>query len=64
MEVFAATTSANAESLLSPLLVASVGLNAEEAGGLCYSAACALLDGEAVTPFVVLPQTFAYNPKS
>ena len=64
MEVFAASTSANAESLLSPLLVASVGLNAEEAGGLCYSAACALLDGEAVAPFVVLPQTFAYDPKS
>ena len=64
MEVFAASTSANAPGLLSPLLVACVGLNAEEAGGLCYSAASALLDGEAVTPFVVLPQTFAYTPKS
>jgi hypothetical protein len=64
MEVFAASTGANAPSLLSPLLAACVGLNAEEAGGLCYSATCALLDGEAVTPFVVLPQTFAYDPKS
>ena len=64
MEVFAASTGANAPGLLSPLLVACVGLNAEEAGGLCYSAASALLDGEAVTPFVVLPQTFAYDPKS
>jgi hypothetical protein len=64
MEVFAASTGANAPGLLSPLLAVCVGLNAEEAGGLCYSAACALLTGEAVTPFVVLPQTFAYNPKS
>lgn len=64
MEVFSASTSANAERLLSPLLVACVGLNAEEAGGLSYSAASALLDGETVTPFVVLPQTFAYDPKS
>ena len=64
MEVFAASTGANAASLLSPLLVACVGLNAEEAGGLCYNAASALLDGEAVAPFVVLPQTFAYDPKS
>ena len=64
MEVFAASTDANAPSLLSPLLVACVGLNAGEAGGLSYSAASALLDGESVTPFVVLPQTFAYEPKS
>ena len=64
MEVFSASTSANAESLLSPLLVACVGLNAGEAGGLSYSAASALLGGESVTPFVVLPQSFAYNPKS
>ncbi|MEA4940024.1 MAG: hypothetical protein VB091_10615 [Christensenella sp.] len=62
MEVFAASTSANAESLLSPLLVACVGLNAGEAGGLSYSAASALMDGETVSPFVVLPQTFLYSP--
>ena len=62
MEVFAASTGANAPGLLSPLLVSCVGLNAEEAGGLSYSAASTLLDGEAVTPFVVLPQTFAYSP--
>ena len=61
MEVFSAATDANAESLLSPLLVACVGLNAGEAGGLSYSAASALLDGESVTPFVVLPQTFLYS---
>ena len=64
MEVFAASTDANAPGLLSPLLVACVGLNAEEAGGLSYSAASTLLGGEAITPFVVLPQTFAYSPKS
>jgi len=64
MEVFSASTGSNAQSLLSPLLAACVGLNAEEAGGLCYSAASALLDGAAVSPFVVLPQTFAYDPKS
>ncbi len=64
MEVFAASTGANAPSLLSPLLVACVGLNEEEAGGLCYSAASALLDGEAVSPLVVLPETFVYDPKS
>jgi len=62
MEVFAASTSSNAESLLSPLFVACVGLNAEEAGGLSYSAASTLLGGETVTPLVVLPQTFPYSP--
>ena len=64
IEVFSASTSANAPGLLSPLFVACVGLNAEEAGGLCYSAASALLDGDTVSPIVVLPQTFAYSPKS
>ena len=62
IEVFSASTSGNTESLLSPLLVACVGLNAGEAGGLCYSAASALLSGEPVQSFVALPQTFAYSP--
>ena len=64
IEVFSASTSANAPELLSPLFVACVGLNAEEAGGLCYSAASALLEGDTVSPIVVLPQTFSYSPKS
>lgn len=62
IEVFAASTTGGAQRLLSPLLVASVGANYFEAGGLCYSAASALLGGETVAPFVLLPQTFSYTP--
>jgi len=62
IEVFSASTAANAQTLLSPLLVASVGADYAEAGGLCYSAAAALLRGETVAPFVLLPQTFLYTP--
>lgn len=63
IEVFSASTTADAQNLLSPLLVACVGANYAEAGGLCYSAASALLDGEAVSSLVMLPQTFSYSPE-
>lgn len=62
IEVFAASTTGDAQRFLSPLLVASVGANYAEAGALCYDAASALLRGETVTPIVVLPQTFLYSP--
>lgn len=62
IEVFSASTSANAQALLSPLLVLAVGADYAEAGGLCYSAASAMLAGESVPATVLEPVVFTYSP--
>ncbi len=62
IEVFSAATDSEAQSLLSPLLVYANGADYAEAGGLSYSAACAMLRGESVSTVVILPQAFAYSP--
>lgn len=62
LEVFAASTSADAAALLSPILVYAAGADYAEAGGLCYSAASVLLEGGFVPETSLEPGVFAYSP--
>lgn len=64
MEVFSASTSANAAALLSPILVCAVGADYAEAGGLCYSAASALLEGGSIPATSLEPVEYAYSPEN
>lgn len=63
MEVFAASTSGNADRVLSGVLVAAVGADLKDAGALCYAGAQALLSGRAADSGKVFPEQFLYSPE-
>ncbi|MEN6339419.1 MAG: hypothetical protein ABFD03_04770 [Clostridiaceae bacterium] len=64
MEVFSASTDANADLSLSSLMPAIVGADLYRAGELCYENASALLLGETVESSVLSPTTLEYSPES
>jgi DNA-binding LacI/PurR family transcriptional regulator len=63
MEVFSASSDANADLSLSSLMPAVVGADVYKAGQLCYESACALLQGKAIESSVFSYSTLEYTPE-
>lgn len=62
MEVFSASSDADADLSLSSLMPVVVGADLYKAGELCYDSACALLQGKTVDSSVLFPSTLEYTP--
>lgn len=62
MEVFSASSDANADLSLSSLMPAVVGADLYKAGELCYEGAAALLQGKTVESSVLSPSILEYTP--
>ena len=63
LEVFCAESSAVLRGKLSPILVAIVGANEQEAGIRCFAEAKKLLDGGSAQSGILLPEAILYSPK-
>ena len=62
MEVFSASSDANADLSLSSLMPAVVGADLYKAGEFCYEGAAALLQGKTVESSVLSPSILEYSP--